>query len=191
MKAWLVVKGYKQKLGIDDYEVFAPVARMDTIRIVIALAAQEKWKIHHMDVKFVFLNGFLNEEVFIDQPVGFVKKGDKDKVLRLNKALYGLKQAPRAWYTRVDLYFQENGFLKCPYEPALYIKSNAKGDMLIVCLYVDDLIFTGNNPSMFDEFRKDMNSNFEMTDMGLMSFFLGLEIEQTGDGIFLDRKSVV
>ena len=188
LKARLVVKGYKQKPGIDYYEVFAPVARLDTIRLVIALAAQKKWQIHQMDVKSAFLNGSLEEEVFVDQPVGYVKKGHEDKVLKLKKALYGLKQASRAWYTRIDSYFQENGFLKCPYEPTLYTKSNSHGNMLIVCLYVNDLIFTGNDPNMFDAFKEAMSSNFEMTDMGLMSYYLGLEVMQTGAGIFVSQK---
>ena len=188
LKARLVVKGYKQKPGIDYYEVFAPVARLDTIRLVIALAAQKKWQIHQMDVKSAFLNGSLEEEVFVDQPVGYVKKGHEDKVLKLKKALYGLKQAPRAWYTRIDSYFQENGFLKCPYEPTLYTKSDSHGNMLIVCLYVDDLIFTGNDANMFDAFKEAMSSNFEMTDMGLMSYYLGLEVMQIGVGIFVSQK---
>lgn len=141
-----------------------------------------------MDVKSAFLNGLLEEEVFIDQPVGYVVEGHEDKVLKLKKALYGLKQAPRAWYTRIDSYFQENSFLKCSSEPTLYIKSTSNGSMLIVCLYVDDLIFTDNDPSMSAEFREAMCSNFEMTDMGLMSYFLGLEVLQTGAGIFVSQK---
>lgn len=100
-----------------------------------------------------------------------MKENHEDKVLKLKKALYRLKQAPRAWYTRVDSYFQKNGFIKCPYGHALYIKSNAHEDMLIVCLYVDDLIFNGNNPKMFKELREAMTSKFEMTDLGLMSYF--------------------
>eukprot|EP00268_Persea_americana_P053619 TRINITY_DN60865_c0_g1_i1.p1 TRINITY_DN60865_c0_g1~~TRINITY_DN60865_c0_g1_i1.p1 ORF type:complete len:349 (+),score=54.58 TRINITY_DN60865_c0_g1_i1:103-1047(+) len=188
LKARLVVKGYKQKPGIDYYEVFALVARLDTIRMVIALAAQKQWRIHQMDVKSAFLNGLLEEEVFVDQLVGYVVEGHEDKVLKLKKALYRLKQVPRAWYTRIDSYFQENGFLKCSYEPTLYIKSTSNGSMLIVCLYVDDLIFTGNDPSMFAEFREAMCSNFEMTDMGLMSYFLGLEVLQTSVGIFVSQK---
>ncbi|PAM41459.1 hypothetical protein CEJ63_24880, partial [Acinetobacter baumannii] len=102
------------------------------------------------DVKSAFLNGVLEEEVYIQQPSGYEVKGHEDKVLKLKKALYGLKQAPRAWNNRIDKYFKENGFTKCPHEHALYIKFK-DGDVLIVCLYVDDLIFTGNNPSFFEE----------------------------------------
>ena len=103
-KARLVVKGYKQKAGIDYQEVFAPVARLETIRLVLALAAQNNWIVHQMDVKSAFLNGILQEEVYIDQPPCFIKKGEENKVCRLKRALYGLKQTPRAWYSRINGY---------------------------------------------------------------------------------------
>ncbi|CAM8990990.1 unnamed protein product [Rhodiola kirilowii] len=188
LKARLVVKGYRQKPGIDYFEVFAPVARMDTIRMIIALAAQNRWKIHQMDVKSAFLNGVLEEEVYVDQPPGYVQRRKENNVYKLKKALYGLKQAPRAWYARIDTYMLENEFQKCPYEHTLYIKMSAEGQMLIVCLYVDDLIFTGSSEEMFIEFKEAMTRQFEMTDMGLMSYFLGIEVEQADSGIFISQK---
>ena len=104
-KARLVAKGYKQKYGVDYTEVFAPVARQDTTRLVISLAAQNSWPIFQLDVKSAFLHGELQEQVFVDQPPGYVQQGKEKKVLRLKKALYGLKQAPRAWYSCIDAYF--------------------------------------------------------------------------------------
>jgi len=104
-KARLVAKGYKQKPGIDYFEVFAPVARLDTIRMLITLSAQNNWKIHQMDVKSAFLNGTLEEEVYVEKPAVYVVRGKEDKVYRLKKALYGLKHAPRAWYKKIDSYF--------------------------------------------------------------------------------------
>uniref|UniRef100_A0A2N9ICE2 Integrase catalytic domain-containing protein n=1 Tax=Fagus sylvatica TaxID=28930 RepID=A0A2N9ICE2_FAGSY len=187
-KARLVVKGYSQQQGIDCDEVFAPVARLETIRLLIALAAQNKWSIFQMDVKSAFLNGYLEEEVFVEQPIGYVVKGQEGKVLKLKKALYGLKQAPRAWNSRIDKYFQEKGFSKCPHEHALYCKVHENGDILIVCLYVDDLIFTGNNPSMFEDFKNAMAREFEMTDIGLMAYYLGIEVKQTEEGIFISQE---
>ena len=115
-KARLVAKGYKQEFGIDYKEVFAPVARMDTIRLVLSIAAQNSWDIYQLDVKSTFLQGALEEDVYIDQPPGYVKSGHANQVYKLKKALYGLKQAPRAWYSRIDAYFNREGFLKCPYE---------------------------------------------------------------------------
>src|SRR5208337_2058108 len=117
--ARLVAKGYRQKAGIDYDEVFAPVARMETIRCFISHAAQVGWPINQMDVKSAFLNGVLEEEVYLEQPPGYMKVGKEYKVLKLKKALYGLKQAPRAWNTRIDKYFKKNGFKQCPYEHAL------------------------------------------------------------------------
>lgn len=182
-----MVQGFKQRPGIDYLEVFAPVARLDIVRLIIALAAHHSWKIHQMDVKSAFLNGVLEEEVYVRQPAGYEKQSEEDKVYRLKRALYGLKQAPRAWYTRIDSYFQKNGFQRCPHEHTLYIKNNSQGD-IIVCLYVDDMIFIGNNMQLISEFREAMISQFEMTDLGLMSYFLGIEVTQTHNGIFICQR---
>ncbi|KAJ7971537.1 Retrovirus-related Pol polyprotein from transposon TNT 1-94 [Quillaja saponaria] len=175
--------------GIDYEEVFAPVARLETIRLLISFAAHKHWKIYQLDVKSAFLHGFLEEEVYVDQPEGYVIEGQEGKVLKLKKALYGLKQAPRAWNNRIDKYFQENGFVRCPHEYALYVKAHENGDVLFVFLYVDDLIFIGNNPIMFEDFKKAMTCEFEMTDMGLMSYYLGFEVKQNDGGIFISQES--
>ncbi|KAM2899811.1 hypothetical protein FF1_006000 [Malus domestica] len=129
----------------------------------------------------------LSEEVFVAQPPGYEKKGHEQKVYRLKKALYGLKQAPRAWYSRIESYFVREGFEKCPYEHTLFTKTK-NGGMLIVCLYVDDLIFTGNDESMFKEFKQSMMVEFEMTDLGKISYFLGIEVLQRTDGIFISQR---
>ncbi|KAL0545154.1 hypothetical protein IC582_020300 [Cucumis melo] len=187
-KARLVAKGYSQRKGIDYDEVFAPIARLETIRLLIALAAQNNWKIFQMDVKSAFLNEYLEEEVYLEQPPGYSVKGQEDKVLKLKKALYGLKQAPRMWNSRINKYFLDNGYLRCPYEHSLYIKVNGHGDILVVCLYVDDLIFTGNCASMFEDLKKAMTQEFEMIDIGLMSYYLGIEVKQSEEGIFISQE---
>ena len=129
-----------------------------------------------MDVKSAFLNGVLKEEVYLEQPLGYVKIWEEKKVLKLKKALYGLKQAPRGWNTRIDTYFKENGYKQCPHEHSHYTKKSG-GDVILVALYVDDLIFSGNNNEMIEEFKSTMTREFEMTDLGLLKFFLGLEVK--------------
>ena len=190
-KARLVAKGYTQEYGIDYTEVFAPVARLDTIRLVMSLAAQNCWTIFQLDVKSAFLHGELTEPVFIDQPPGYIQPGNEHKVYKLRKALYGLKQAPRAWYSRIEAFFLKIGFKKCPFEQTLFIQIREGGKILIVCLYVDDLIFTGNNEDMFLEFKNSMMKEFDMTDLGRMSYFLGIEVAQTSNGIFICQKKYV
>ena len=121
-KARLVAKGYVQKHGIDFDEVFAPVARIETVRFIIALAATNGWEVHHLDVKTAFLHGELKENVYVTQPEGFVTKGSEEKVYKLHKALYGLRQAPRAWNIKLNEILKKLSFEKCSKEPSVYRK---------------------------------------------------------------------
>eukprot|EP00253_Pinus_taeda_P014032 PITA_14032 len=189
-KARLVVKGYKQQQGKDYDETFAPVARMETVRTVLSTVAQHKWEIYQMDVKSAFLNGVLKEEAYVEQPPGYEVDGQEHKACKLKKALYGLKQAPRAWYNRIDAYLIENGFDKCDGEPTLYIKEN-DGKILIVVLYVDDLIFTSNDASLIANFKAVMKSEFEMTDLGFLRYFLGIKVDQSENGVFISQVKYV
>lgn len=182
-----MAKGYSQQHGINYSEVFAPVARLDTVRLVVSLVAKKQWQIYQLDVKSAFLHGKLSEDVFVEQPPGYVVKGEEHKVYKLGKALYGLKQAPRAWYSRNESYFMKEGFQKCPYEHTLFLKKSERG-ILIVCRYVDDLIFAGNDESMFSKFKQSMMAEFDMTDLGRMRYFLGIKVHQRGDGIFLSQR---
>ena len=143
-KARLVAKGYSQKKGKDFDEVFSLVARAESIRILIALAAQLKWDLHHLDGKSAILNGEIKEEVHVYQPEGFIKKGKEDHVMRLKKALYRLKQAPRAWNYKLDDTLRSMGFTKSVSDQAVYT-SSIKEDRILVGVYVDDLIITRSN----------------------------------------------
>ncbi|KAI5342232.1 hypothetical protein L3X38_010107 [Prunus dulcis] len=187
-KARLVAKGYSQKPGIDYNETFAPVARLDTIRTLIALAAQKEWNLYQLDVKSAFLNGVLKEEVYVEQPQGFVKDNEEIRVYKLNKALYGLKQAPRAWYDEIDSYFNRAGFKKSPSEATLYVKTSDTSGILIVSLYVDDIVYTGSCGKLLEEFKNDMMKHYEMTDLGLLYHFLGMGVVQTNKHTFLHQK---
>ena len=154
--------------------------------LVISLETQNSWSIFQLDVKSSFLHGDFQEEVFIDQPPGYEKKEKEDKVYKLKKELYGLKQAPRAWYSPIDAYFTKLGFSKCPFEHTLYVKNG--GNLLNVSLYVHDLMFIGNIMKMFDEFKESMMKEFEVTDLGLMRYFFGLEVIQSTASNFIYQK---
>ena len=177
-KAILVAKGYSQKHEIDYNEVFALVSRLETIRLIIVTTILHRWKIYQIDVKSAFLNGFLEEEVYIKQRMGFEVNEHKDKGLKLNKALYELKQTPRAWYSCIDDYFLNNGFVKYSYEYAIYVKIIESGDNFTVCLYMDDLIFTRNNSKIFGDFKQVMIKEFKMKDICLIFYYLGIEIKK-------------
>ncbi|GJR30285.1 retrovirus-related pol polyprotein from transposon TNT 1-94 [Tanacetum coccineum] len=185
-KARLVAKGYAQEEGIDFDESFAPVARLEAVRIFVAYAAHKSFPIYQMDVKTAFLNGPLKEEVYVAQPDGFVDPDHPDKVYRLRKALYGLKQAPRAWYDELSKFLISNGFTKGIIDPTLFTIKYGE-DILLVQIYVDDIIFGSTNPKFSKRFEKLMHGRFEMSLMGEMKFFLGLQIHQSPRGIFINQ----
>ncbi|GKV19030.1 hypothetical protein SLEP1_g29330 [Rubroshorea leprosula] len=186
-KARLVVKGYAQQQGVDFSETFAPVTMHDTIKLLFAISAQNGWKVYHMDVKFAFLNGFLEEEIYVDQPKGFLVHGSENMVYKLHKALYGLKQAPRAWYSSIDAYLMQQGFRRSENEATLYVKDTNGDVQLLVSLYVDDFLITGSDVQAMEHFMLVMKE-FDMSDLREMSYFLSLEIKQCGNGIFLSQQ---
>jgi transposase InsO family protein len=183
-KARLVAKGYAQRPGIDFDEVFAPVARMETVRLLLGVAAHAGWQVHHMDVKSAFLNGEITEEVYVQQPPGFIDDKRGGYVLRLNKALYGLRQAPRAWNAKLDDSLKSLGFQRCPQEHALY-RRNDEDSFLLIGVYVDDLIITGSDSIAIARFKKQMHGLFRMSDLGLLSYYLGIEVDQRDGHITL------
>ena len=183
-KARLVAQGYNQEEGIDFDETYAPVARLESIRMLLAYAAFLGFKLFQMDVKSAFLNGFIKEEVFVKQPPGFESHDKPHFVYKLNKALYGLKQAPRAWYERLKDYLLNAKFSIGEADSTLFIKRKGK-DILLVQIYVDDIIFGATNESMCRKFSEIMQEEFEMSLMGELKFFLGLQITQLEIGTFV------
>jgi hypothetical protein len=175
-KATFVARGFSQIRGIDYDESFAPVARYSSIRSILALSTQMGWRIHEMDVKTAFLNGIIEEEVYIEQPKGFETFDRESHVCILKRSLYGLKQAPCAWYTRIDSYFTGLGFTKSEADENLY-QIVVEGKILIIVLYVDDLILTGDE-QLIHLCKEDLAKEFEMKNLGLLHYFLRLEIWQ-------------
>nr|GEU73340.1 hypothetical protein [Tanacetum cinerariifolium] len=186
-KARLVAHGYRQEERIDFEESFAPVARLEAIRIFLAYAAYKNMVVYHMDVKTVFLNGNLREEVYASHPDGFVDQDNPTQVYKLKKALYGLKQAPRAWYDMLSSFLTSQVFSKGSVDLTLFIRRNGN-DLLLVQIYVDDIIFAASTPELCDLFANLTCSKFKMSMMGKISFFLGLQISQSPRGIFINQS---
>nr|GEY92366.1 putative ribonuclease H-like domain-containing protein [Tanacetum cinerariifolium] len=176
-KARLVAKGYRQEERIDFEESFAPVARIEAIRIFIANAVSRNMTVYQMDVKTAFLNGELKEEIYVSQPEGFVDPDQPTHVYRLKKAPYGLKQAHRAWYDTLSRFLLDNNFSKGAVDPILFTRKTGK-HILLVQIYVDDIIFSSTDPKDYDMFSNEMSLKFQMSMMGQMSFSLGLQVSQ-------------
>ena len=186
-KARLVAQGYSQKEGIDYEETFAPVARLEAIRILLAFAASKGFKLFQMDVKSAFLNGYIEEEVYVRQPPGFENPKHPDRVYKLYKALYGLKQAPRAWYARLKTFLLKNGFEMGSVDKTLFLLKHGN-NFLLVQIYVDDIIFVGSSHALVAKFAETMSREFEMSMMGELNFFLGLQIKQAKEGTFVHQS---
>ncbi|GJS83063.1 putative ribonuclease H-like domain-containing protein [Tanacetum coccineum] len=189
-KARLVAQGHRQEEGIDYDEVFAPVARIEAIRIFLAFASYMGFIVYQMDVKSAFLYGKIDEEVYVSQPPGFIDPKYPKKVYKVVKALYGLHQAPRAWYATLSTFLLKNGYRRGTIDKTLFIKKD-KHDIILVQVYVDDIIFGSTKKSWCDEFEALMKSRFQMSSMGELTFFLGLQVKQKEDGIFISQDKYV
>jgi hypothetical protein len=184
----LVAQGFSQKEGIDYEETFAPVAHLEAIRILLAFSVAKGFKLHQIDVKSAFLNGVLEEEVYVRQPPGFESEKYPHQVYKLRKALYGLKQAPRAWYGRLRGFLFERGFEMGKVAQTLFLLRQGR-DILIVQVYVDDIVFGGSSNYLVARFAEDMSKEFKMSMMGEFQFFLGLQIKQSKEGTFCTKLS--
>ncbi|KAL8134777.1 hypothetical protein AgCh_009696 [Apium graveolens] len=183
-KARLVTKGYSQHEEIDYDETFAPVARLEAIRIFLAYAAHKKFKVFQMDVKSVFLYGELEEEVYVEQPPGFVDPKFPNHVYRHDKALYGLKQVSRAWYETLAQFLLESGFNRGTIDKTLFYLNHGK-DLLLVQIYVDDIIFGSTNDRLCKKFAKHMQLRYQMSMMRELNYFQGLQVKQNEEGTFI------
>ncbi|KAJ9543865.1 LOW QUALITY PROTEIN: hypothetical protein OSB04_023572 [Centaurea solstitialis] len=189
-KARLVAKGYRQREGIDYFDTYAPVARISSIRTLIAISALKGLYIHQMDVKTAFLNGYLNEEVYMEQPEGFVMLGQENKVCKLVKSLYGLKQAPKQWHERFDTMvtsfgFKHNGADRCIYSKCM------KESTVVICLYVDDMLIIGTSLVGILETKNYQSSNFKMKDLGEVDTILGIRVKRSESQFSLSQSHYI
>ena len=175
-RARLVVKGYAQKKGLDFEEIFSPVVRMTTIRAVLGLVAIWDLELEQLDVKMTFLHGDINEELYMEQPEGFVQKGKEHLYCRLKQSLYGLKQAPRQWYVKFDRFMTEHNFTRCESDPCVYYKRLHNGEFFILLLYVDDMIVASTSPQIIRQLKKELASRFATKDLGAAKKILGMNI---------------
>jgi hypothetical protein len=186
-KARLVAQGYTQIEGVDFDETFALVARLESIRILLSIACHLGFKLYQMDVKSAFLNGVLQEEVYVEQSKGFQDPHYPHHVYKLKKASYGLKQAPRAWYERLTTYLLAKRFIRGQVDRTLFIRKQGT-HKLIAQIYVDDIIFGATLDSLAHEFSEEMKQEFEMSMIGELNYFLGLQVKQTAEGIFISQS---
>ncbi|GJR03857.1 putative ribonuclease H-like domain-containing protein [Tanacetum coccineum] len=189
-QARLVAQGYTQEEGIDYDEFFALVARIEAIRMFLAYASFKDFVVYQIDVKSAFLYGNIEEEIYVCQPPGVEDPEFPDRVYKVEKALYGLYQAPRAWYETLSTYLLDNGLQIGQIDKTLFIK-RIKGNILLVQVYVDDIIFGSTRKEMCTEFKNMMHKKFQMSSIGELTFFLGLQVTQKDDGIFISQDKYV
>ena len=185
-KSRLVAQGYTHVEGIDFYETFAPVARLESIKTLLAIVSHLNFKWYRMDIKSAFLNKMLQEEVYVEQPKGFVDPHRPDDVYKLKRALYGFKQAPKAWYDRLTTYLIEHGFKKGFSDTTLFIQKD-KNYFVVAQIYVNDIVFGAINDSLAESFADEMKKIFEMSMVDELTYFLGLQVKQIDFGIYINQ----
>ena len=185
-KARLVAKGYDQEQGIDFNETFAPVIKQQSLRLLLSIAVNENFHIHHIDISTAFLNGFIEESVYINPPEGLINNFKKTQVLKLNKALYGLKQASRSWNKMLVNFLTEIGFMQLTSDTCIFYNES-----IIIAIYVDDIIIMGRNEVMIIDFKNKISLKFKTKDLGELKYILGITIERNQDKIILNQKSYI
>ncbi|KAH9717291.1 retrovirus-related pol polyprotein from transposon RE1 [Citrus sinensis] len=191
LKARLVAKGFTQSYGIDYQETFAPVVKLNTIRVLLSLATNFDWSLHQLDIKNAFLNGDLEEEVYIEVPHGIESSHIKSKVCKLLKSLYGLKQSPRAWFGRFAKFVTKCGYKQCQSNHTLFVKFSTKKKIAVLIVYVDDIILTGDFEEELQFLKHRLAQEFDIKDLGNLKYFIGMEIARSREGIAVTQRKYV
>ena len=190
-KARLVAKGYTQKYGLDYTETFSPVAKLTSVKVFLAIAAKHNWFLEQLDVHNAFLNGNLDEDIYMSLPPGLSIQGETNQgqqlVCKLNKSIYGLKQASRQWNQRLTLFLQQIGFIQSKNEYSLFTRVNSSGTIALL-VYVDDIIIGGSSFEEIEKVKTQLKHEFKIRDLGQLKFFLGLEIARNLNGIHLSQR---
>ncbi|RVW91047.1 Retrovirus-related Pol polyprotein from transposon TNT 1-94 [Vitis vinifera] len=188
LKARLVAKGYTQVYGSDYGDTFSPVAKIASVRLLLSMAAMCSWSLYQLDIKNAFLHGDLAEEVYMEQPPGFVAQGESGLVCRLRRSLYGLKQSPRAWFSRFSSVVQEFGMLRSTADHSVFYHHNSLGQCIYLVVYVDDIVITGSDQDGIQKLKQHLFTHFQTKDLGKLKYFLGIEIAQSSSGVVLSQR---
>jgi hypothetical protein len=172
-----VAKGYSQVKGVDFGDIFSPIEKLNSIRVLMSMVVAFNLEIKHMNVKTIFLHGDLEEEIYMKHPKGFVVKGKQELVRKLKRSLYGLKKSPRRWYQKFDTYILSLGFVRSKVDHCIYSKEEC-GCFIYVSLYVNDMLLIGNNMDAIKDVKNNLSSKFDMKYLGAANFILGMEIKR-------------
>ncbi|RVX16790.1 Retrovirus-related Pol polyprotein from transposon RE1 [Vitis vinifera] len=188
LKAYLVAKGYTQVYGSDYGDTFPPVAKTASVCLLLSMVVVCSWPLYQLDIKNVFLHGDLAEEVYMEQPPGFVAQGESGLVCRLRRSLYGLKQSPRAWFGRFSSVVQEFGILRSTTDHSIFYHHNSLGQCIYLVVYVDDIVIIGSDQDGIQKLKQHLFTHFQTKDLGKLKYFLGIEIAQSSSGVVLSQR---